>query len=159
MSNLDTIFKVTPSRGGLILLCSFHRDGVQSSECRVQSPLERWLSMISMDRPEMGSRPYEFLLHFYIIYYIHTHAKDFPGGSEGRSVCLQCGRPRFDPWVGKIPWRRKWQPTPVLLPGESLGRRGMVVYSPWGRKESDTTSDFTTCTYIYISVYISIQTS
>ena len=53
------------------------------------------------------------------------------------SVCLQCGRPGFDPWVGKIPWRRKWQPTPVFLPGESRGRRSLV--GPQGRKESDTT--------------------
>ena len=37
------------------------------------------------------------------------------------------------------PWRRKWQPTPVLLPGESHGRRSLVGYSPWGRKESDMT--------------------
>ena len=63
---------------------------------------------------------------------------DFPGSSDGKSVCLQPGRPGFDPWVGKIPWRRKWQPTPVLLPGKSHGR-GLVGYSPWGRKESDTT--------------------
>ena len=57
---------------------------------------------------------------------------------------LSCWRPRFDPWVGKIPWRRKWQPTPVLLPGKSHGWRSMVGYSPWGLKESDTTkSDFT----------------
>ena len=49
---------------------------------------------------------------------------------------LQCGRPRFNPWVGKMLWRRKWQPTPVLLPG---GWRNMVGYSPWGCKESDTT--------------------
>ena len=48
-------------------------------------------------------------------------------------------RHRFGPWVGKIPWRRKWQPTPVLLPGESHGGRSLVGYSPWGRKESDTT--------------------
>ena len=47
---------------------------------------------------------------------------DFPGGSDGKSVCLQCGRPGFNPWVGKIPWRRKWQPTPVLLPWKSHGR-------------------------------------
>ena len=39
---------------------------------------------------------------------------------------LYCGRPRFDTWVGKIPWRRKWQPTPVLLPGKSHGRRSLV---------------------------------
>ena len=51
----------------------------------------------------------------------------------------QCGRPGFDPWVRKIPWRRKWQPTPVLLPGESHGCRSLVGYSPRGRKESDTT--------------------
>ena len=38
-----------------------------------------------------------------------------------------------------IPWRRKWQPTPVLLPGKSHGQRSLVGYSPWGRKESDTT--------------------
>ena len=55
------------------------------------------------------------------------------------SVCLECRRPGLDPWVGKIPWRRKWQPTPVLLPGESHGGRNLVGYSPWGRKESDTT--------------------
>ena len=55
------------------------------------------------------------------------------------SVCLQCGRPGFDPWVGKILWRRKWQPTPVLLPGKSNGQRSVVSYSPWVRKELDTT--------------------
>ena len=55
----------------------------------------------------------------------------FPGGSDGKaSVCLQCGRPRFDLWVGKISWRRKWQRTPVFLPGESHGWRSLVGYSP-----------------------------
>ena len=47
--------------------------------------------------------------------------------------------PGFDPWVGKIPWRRKWQSTPVLLPGKSHGWRSLVGSSPWGRKESDMT--------------------
>ena len=47
-------------------------------------------------------------------------------------LCPQCRRPGFDPWVGKIPWRRKWQPTPVLLPGESHGQRSLVGYSPRG---------------------------
>ena len=46
---------------------------------------------------------------------------------------------RFNPWAGKILWRRQWQPTPVLLPGKSHGQRIVVGYSPWGRKESDTT--------------------
>ena len=52
-------------------------------------------------------------------------------------ICLQSGRPGFDTWVGKIPWRRKWQPTPVFLPGESHGWRSLVGYSPRGCKDSD----------------------
>ena len=55
------------------------------------------------------------------------------------SVCLQYGRPGFDPWVRKILWRRKWQPTPVPLPGKFHGQRRLVCYSPWGHKESDMT--------------------
>ena len=46
------------------------------------------------------------------------------------SVCLQHRRPDFNPWVGKIPWRRKWHPTPVLLPGKYHGQRSLVGYSP-----------------------------
>ena len=49
-----------------------------------------------------------------------------------RTSC-QCNRCRFDPWVGKIPWRRAWQPTPVFLPGEFFGRRSLVDYN-WGCK-------------------------
>ena len=60
-----------------------------------------------------------------------------PGSSDGKSISLQCGRPGFDPWVRKIPWRRKWQPTPVLLPGKSHGPRSLVGPSSWGPKESD----------------------
>ena len=52
---------------------------------------------------------------------------------------LQCRRPQFDPWVGKIPWRREWLPTPVFLPGEFHGDRSLVGYSSWGHKELDTT--------------------
>ena len=40
----------------------------------------------------------------------------------------------FDPWVGKIPWRRKWQPAPVFLPGKFHGQRSLVSYSPWGHR-------------------------
>ena len=64
------------------------------------------------------------------------------GGSEVKAFCLQCRRPGFDPWVGKIPWRRKWQPTPVFLPGKSHGRKSLVAYSPRTRKEWDTTKRF-----------------
>ena len=50
-------------------------------------------------------------------------------------ICLQCRRPRFSPWVGKIPWRREKLPTTVLLSGEFHGKRSLVGYSPWGCKE------------------------
>ena len=43
----------------------------------------------------------------------------------------------LDPWVGKIAWRRKWQPTSVFLPGEFHGQRSLASYSPWGLRESD----------------------
>ena len=46
---------------------------------------------------------------------------------------------QVDLWVGKVPWRRAWQPTPVLWPGESHGQRSLVGYSPRGLKESDMT--------------------
>ena len=52
-------------------------------------------------------------------------------------ICLQCGRPGFNLWFRKIPWRSKWQPTPVLLPGKFYGLRRLAGYSPWGCKESN----------------------
>ena len=45
----------------------------------------------------------------------------------------------FDPSVGKISWKRAWQPTPVFLPGKPQGQRSLAGYSPWGHRESDTT--------------------
>ena len=54
-------------------------------------------------------------------------------------ICLQSRRPQFDPWVGKIPWRTKWQPTPIFLPRKFHGQRSLVGYSSWGRRELDTT--------------------
>ena len=60
-----------------------------------------------------------------------------PGGSSGEEPGWQCGRRKrrgLDPWVGKTPWRRKWQPTPVFLPGKSNGQRSVAGYSPWGSR-------------------------
>ena len=58
------------------------------------------------------------------------------GSADKESTC-QCRRLRryeFDPWVRKIPWRRKWQPTPIFLPGKSHGQRSLASYTPWGHK-------------------------
>ena len=54
------------------------------------------------------------------------------------SVC-NAGDTDSIPGLGRFPWRRKWQPAPIFLPGKSHGQRSLVCYSPWGRKESDTT--------------------
>ena len=88
---------------------------------------------------------------------------DFPGGSDSKSICLQWGRPGFDPWVGKIPWRRQWHPTTVLLPGKSHGQRSLAGCSPWGHRESDTPEclDFTSvlmhatlCLLLWLTLHI-----
>ena len=66
----------------------------------------------------------------------------FPGGTSGKESTCQCRRHKrrgFDPWVGKMPWRRSWQTTAVFLPGETHQQRSLVGYSPWGRRESDMT--------------------
>ena len=88
----------------------------------------------------------------------------FPSGMRGKESACQCRRPGFDPWVRKMPWRRKWQPTPVFffkinlfnwrlitlqycptpifLPGEFHGQRSLVGYSLCGHKESDMTDTY-----------------
>ena len=57
-------------------------------------------------------------------------------------TCLQCRKPRFNPWVGQIPWRREWLRTPAFLPREFHGQSDsdLVDYSPWDRKDLDTTA-------------------
>ena len=65
--------------------------------------------------------------------------KGLPWWLQGKESVCQCKRCGFDPWVKKIPWRRKWQPTPVFFPGKSNGQRSLEGYSPWGPKGSDMT--------------------
>ena len=63
------------------------------------------------------------------------HSGDFPGASASKESTCQWRRHRkhrFHPWVRNIPWRRKWQPAPVFLPGKSCGQRSLVGCSPWG---------------------------
>ena len=57
-----------------------------------------------------------------------------PWWLTGKESACKCSRHKFNPWVGKIPWRRKWQHIPVFLPGKSHGQRRLVGYSPWGHR-------------------------
>ena len=61
----------------------------------------------------------------------------FPRGSDSKESACNVGNP------GLIPWGRKWQSTPVFLPGELYGQRSLMGYSPWGRKEQDMTEQLT----------------
>ena len=63
----------------------------------------------------------------------------FPGGSDGKESACNVGDPGLIPGSGRFPWRRKWHPTPVFLPGESHGQRSLEIYSPWSHKELDMT--------------------
>ena len=61
----------------------------------------------------------------------------FPSGAIGKEFACECRRhkgPWFDPWVGKIPWRRAWHPPPVFTAGESHGQRSLAGFSPWGHR-------------------------
>ena len=73
---------------------------------------------------------------------IHLQTRVFPGGDSGKETACQCRRLKrhgFDPWVGKMPWRRTQQPAPVFSPGKSHEQGGLTGHSPWGRKGLDMT--------------------
>ena len=91
---------------------------------------------------------YTFLLYNTVVQlcvyiYTHTHVWGFPGGSGGKAPTCNAGDVGLIPGLGRFPWRREWQPTPVLLPGELHGQRRLGGYSLWGHKELDTSEQVT----------------
>ena len=70
-------------------------------------------------------------------------------GKESACQCRRCKRHGFSPWVGNIPWSRKWQPAPVFLPGKFHGQRSMAGCSPQGCKESDMTERRVSVSSVY----------
>ena len=82
------------------------------------------------------------------------HFSGFPCGANGKEPTCQCMRLencRFNPWFGKISWRRKWQPTPVVLPGELHGQRSLAGCIPWVVKSWTGLSDWA-CTQRLITL-------
>ena len=102
--------------------------------------------------PSLGPN---FLSEFFYIFHFWPGSKleVALSGKEFGFQSRRCKRGRFSHWVGKIP-RRKWQLTPVFLPGKFHEQRSLVSYSPWGRRESDTT-ERTHCKWM-ILVYRSL---
>ena len=70
-------------------------------------------------------------------------SRSFLGVSDSKGSAYNAGNLGLIPGLGKFPWRRKWQPTPVFLPGESHGQRRLMGCSPWDHKESNTTERLT----------------
>ena len=96
-----------------------------------------------------ATTPFPPLPHAHTL--ITSRESIFLGGTSSKELTCPCRRfkrHRFNPWVGKIPWRRAWQPTPVFLPGKFHGQRSLAGYSLWGCKESDAT-EATECTHTY----------
>ena len=90
-----------------------------------------WCFLLTLDKKHNLARLYpEFV--------VYTCALAGPprghSGKESACQCRRYRRPGFNPSIGKIPWRRKWQPTPAFLPGKSHGQRTLAGYSPWGHK-------------------------
>ena len=75
--------------------------------------------------------------------YTCVYISGFPGGTNGIDNAGDVRDSGFDPWVGKIPWRRKQHPTPVFLPGESHGQRRLASYTVHGIAEFDTAEQLT----------------
>ena len=114
------------------------------------------------------SHSFTFFLTFYLSFFSSitnflfvlsfTLSRGFPGGSEVKASASNAGNPDsipgFDPWVGKIPWRRKWQPTLVFLPGETHGRRSLVGSVQGVSKSRTRLSDFTSLSHYFKSYHL-----
>ena len=94
-----------------------------------------WLNLNFLSNCDMVGNYLLTILTWSFFYYLLILIWDFPSGVNGKEPdcqCTGCKRAGWIPGVGKIPWRRTWQPTPGFLPGESHEQRNMVGYSPWG---------------------------
>ena len=85
-----------------------------------------------------GSSSHERLAYYPANIYHLPLLLGFPSGSAPKEPACQGRRHEFYPWIGKIPWRRTWQPTPVFLPGKFHAQMSLVGCSLWGCKELDT---------------------
>ena len=94
-------------------LCCLYIHFVSSFYCKWMLNFVRWF---------LTKKPYLYILW------------GLPSWIRGKKFTCQCKRYGFNPWVGKLPWGRKWKPTPVFLLGKFHGQRSLEGYSPWGLK-------------------------
>ena len=89
--------------------------------------------------PVLLDRSFCLFICLFVHLFLSNFRIDFPGGSVVKNLPAKCRRCGFDPWIGKIPWRREWQLTPIFLPEKFHGQRSLADYSSWGCKELDMT--------------------
>ena len=93
-----------------------------------------------------------------LLFYFLLLCHGLPWWLRQQRIHLQCRRPGFNPWVGEIPCRRKWQPTPVFLHRGFHGQRSLAGYSPCSHIESDTTEQLTPLLLnIFLKIYALIS--
>ena len=151
MTQFLKIFAPSPQKNGVILPHSEISQPIKTNTPYPGAALTFWYSPHSMECYLPGLLlPFEmdhilsvgyvsprasYLLRWHILVYrVFISLMDFPDSSVDKRICLQCRRPWFSPWVGKIPWRRERLPTPVFWPGKFHG-----LYSAWGHKVVDNT--------------------
>ena len=120
-------------RGINLSFCSQHVASWAIPQADFQDSNPEWLCM---------SEPWTVMSAWPIVRSTRNEVLALSRWLDGKESACQCRKRRkceFNPWVGKIPLRRAWQPTPVFLLGESHGQRTLAGYSPWVHKESDTT--------------------
>ena len=109
----------------------------------LQTIAELWAAHSSLQDPLyfsfipaflLPSRSFTFFFLFLTSIKKKKNVEGLPWWLSGKKSTCQCRRHRFDPWVGKIPWRRKWQPTPVSLTRKCNGQRSLAGCSPWSYK-------------------------
>ena len=104
--------------------------------------------------------------YIYILFYSHNCDRySYLGLSmqcSGEAFPCQCKRHKkcgLNPWAGKIPWSKKWQPTLVFLPGKFHGQKALVGYTPWGHNELDMTEWLSTHTHTHTHTHTFVFTS
>ena len=136
-----TVPRVNTSFSTWILFTSFqHNDPFISNISWALSHLlsrgQAWIWNVFLKQTTENMSPYSFFFFCNLIFcnLKIEKSKGLLWGSDGKRICLQCERPELAPWVRKIPWGSKWQPTPVFLPGEFHGQRSLAGCSPGSQR-------------------------
>ena len=139
-----------PTQASHIVGCLSHQGNLQFiPSVLIMGKSVRWVVSIgNRPQPEDSCWPVWDMSQFLVAFgFCYDVMQGFPGGTSGKEYACQDRRHKrlgFNPWIGKIPWRKKWQPTPLFLPGESHRQRSLVGCRPFGCKELDMTERLNT---------------